>query len=144
MSPETQNRLASVLDRQIGVATALASLLDVERAALSGTAAEEVARRAGEKVALLQRLEQLEVERDQLCRGVDAQNQPSIEIRQRWRSLMSLAKTCRDANEVNGYIINARHHQVRQMIDILRGGAPVTYGPQGKTTANALRALAQA
>ncbi len=144
MSPDTQNRLASVLDRQSAVATELASLLDAERSALSGTAADEVARRAEEKVALLQRMEGLEAERNHLFRDVDADGEPPIEIRQRWRALMSLAKSCRDANEVNGYIINARNHQVRQLIDILRGSPSVTYGPQGKTTPNALRALAQA
>ena len=144
MAPDTQNRLASVLDRQIAVAMELASLLDAERTALAGSAADQVARRATEKVALLQSMEQLEMERNQLCEGEFASGESTIENRRRWGSLMSIAKACRDANEVNGYIINARNHQVRQMIDILRGGASVTYGPQGKTTANALRALAQA
>ncbi len=152
MSPDTQNRLAAVLDRQIALATTLASLLDAERAALSGTAAEEVARCAAEKAALLRDMDQLESERAGLCRNLappddawtDDLPGTTAEIRRRWRTLMSLAKTCRDANDVNGYIINARHHQVRQMIDILRGGAAVTYGPQGRQMATALRALAQA
>jgi len=51
---------------------------------------------------------------------------------------------CREANEVNGYIINVRRVQVRQLLDVVRGGAAVTYGPQGKTFARALRALARA
>lgn len=152
MSPDAQNRLAAVLDRQIALATELASLLDTERAALSGTAADEVSRRAAEKLALLQSLEQLEAERAGLCQGMAALGAPSSDdlpgtsdaIRQRWHALLAVAKSCRDANEVNGYIINARHHQVRQLIDVLRGGAAVTYGPQGKTTTTALRALAQA
>ncbi len=51
---------------------------------------------------------------------------------------------CQKANEVNGYIINVRRVQVRQLIDVVRGGAAVTYGPQGKTFSKALRALARA
>jgi len=46
--------------------------------------------------------------------------------------------------KVNGYIIRVRQNQVRQLMDIVRGAAPVVYGPQGKTLANALRALARA
>jgi flagellar biosynthesis/type III secretory pathway chaperone len=57
---------------------------------------------------------------------------------------MALVAECRTANEVNGYIINARQGQVRQLINLVRGGAPATYGPQGKTSSRALRALAQA
>ena len=52
---------------------------------------------------------------------------------------------CRIANEVNGRIIHMRQHQIRQLIDIVRGApAMTTYSPQGKTFAKALRALAQA
>jgi len=37
-----------------------------------------------------------------------------------------------------------RQGQVRQLIDIVRGGPALTYSPQGKTFAKALRALARA
>ena len=57
---------------------------------------------------------------------------------------MELMAGCRAANEVNGYIIHVRQNQIRQLMDILRGTTPVTYGPQGKTFARALRALARA
>jgi flagellar biosynthesis/type III secretory pathway chaperone len=45
---------------------------------------------------------------------------------------------------VNGHIIHIRQNQIRQLLNIVRGGAPMTYGPQGKTYAKALRALAKA
>jgi flagellar biosynthesis/type III secretory pathway chaperone len=51
---------------------------------------------------------------------------------------------CRTANDVNGHIIHVRQHQVQQLIDIVRGGPAITYDPQGKTFAKALRALARA
>ena len=63
---------------------------------------------------------------------------------ERWRALMELMAGCRTANEVNGYIIHVRQNQIRQLMDIVRGASPVTYGPQGKTFATALRALARA
>jgi flagellar biosynthesis/type III secretory pathway chaperone len=58
--------------------------------------------------------------------------------------LLELMAGCRSANEVNGYIIRVRQNQVRQLMDIVRGAAPVVYGPQGKTFGKALRALARA
>jgi flagellar biosynthesis/type III secretory pathway chaperone len=58
--------------------------------------------------------------------------------------LMELMAGCRTANDVNGHIIHVRQHQIRQLIDIVRGGPAITYGPQGKTFAKALRALARA
>jgi flagellar biosynthesis/type III secretory pathway chaperone len=51
---------------------------------------------------------------------------------------------CRTANEVNGHIIHTRQHQIGQLLDIVRGGPAITYGPRGKTFAKALRALARA
>jgi flagellar biosynthesis/type III secretory pathway chaperone len=57
---------------------------------------------------------------------------------------MELMAGCRTANEVNGHIIHVRQHQVRQLLDIVRGGPALTYSPQGKTFAKALRALARA
>jgi flagellar biosynthesis/type III secretory pathway chaperone len=52
---------------------------------------------------------------------------------------------CRTANELNGHIIRVRQHQIRQLIDIVRGKpAAVTYDPHGKTFAKALRPLARA
>jgi flagellar biosynthesis/type III secretory pathway chaperone len=65
-------------------------------------------------------------------------------VTERWRSLMGLIAACSTANEVNGRIVHIRQVQTRQLIDIVRGGPPVTYGPRGKTFATALRALARA
>jgi flagellar biosynthesis/type III secretory pathway chaperone len=57
---------------------------------------------------------------------------------------MELIAHCRAANELNGYIIHVRQNQIRQLLDIVRGASPAVYGPQGKTSARALRPLAQA
>ena len=57
---------------------------------------------------------------------------------------MALMAGCRKANDVNGHIIHIRQNQIRQLFDIVRGSAPTTYGPQGKTLTRTLRALARA
>jgi flagellar biosynthesis/type III secretory pathway chaperone len=91
---------------------------------------------------LIGRIEGLESERRRLWDPEGAASSDSVTVR--WRSLMTVVARCRNANDVNGYIINMRRGQVRQLIDAVRGGAPVTYGPSGKTFATALRALARA
>jgi len=122
--------------------TMLAATLAAEREALTGNSPTALAEQAAQKIALLGTFENLEGERRSL--GGAALSQLSDAAAQRWRALMELMTGCREANEVNGYIINVRRVQVRQLLDVVRGGAAVTYGPQGKTFARALRALARA
>ena len=57
---------------------------------------------------------------------------------------MELMAGCKTANGINGRIIHVRQHQIRQLIDIVRDGPAITYGPQGKSFAKGLRALARA
>ncbi len=158
MNSDTERRLEAVLDREIEAARSLSKTLDDERVALSGTCHAEVLAQAAHKTELLAAIEQLEAERRQLCataqitlpprkRGtaaVDIAETVSFNVGERWRSLLELIAACRVANEVNGYIINARRGHVSQLMNILRGGSSITYGPQGKTFAKSLRALARA
>jgi flagellar biosynthesis/type III secretory pathway chaperone len=142
MTNDARHRLELVLDREIEVARQLAATLAAERDALTGNSPTAVAEQSAQKVALLGTFAGLEGER--LGLGEPPFSQISNIAAQRWRDLMEVMAVCRKANEVNGYIINVRRVQVRQLIDVLRGGAAVTYGPQGKTFAKALRALARA
>jgi flagellar biosynthesis/type III secretory pathway chaperone len=143
MDQDARRRLEDVLDREIEVARALAAALAAERAALTGDSPEAVERQAAEKIKIIAAIEQLETERRALC---PAPNAPGLAaaIAERWRALMELMAGCRSANDINGQIIHVRQHQIGQLIDIVRGGPSVTYGPQGKTFAKALRALARA
>ncbi|MEA3150243.1 MAG: flagellar biosynthesis protein FlgN [Gammaproteobacteria bacterium] len=138
-------RLEDLLDREIEAARALSIALEAERAALTGAAPAAVHETAAEKVRLLGVIEALETERRSIW-GSSETHAPSLaaSVAERWRALMELMAGCRTANEVNGHIIHIRQHQIHQLIDIVRGGTPVTYGPQGKTFAKALRALAWA
>ena len=148
MHSDARQRLEVVLDRDLGVAALLQATLDAERTALTGTSSEAVATSAGEKMALFADIERLEAERRVLCdaAGVDLRREEGMpdSLSGRWRALLELMARCRTANEINGYIINVRRNQVGQLLDALRGGTPATYGPNGKTFAKALRALAQA
>ena len=143
MEQDARRRLEDVLDREIEAARSLAATLAAEQAALTGDSPQAVEQKAAEKLQLLNAMEKLEAERRVLC---PIPNAPGLAaaVAERWRSLMELVAGCRTANEVNGHIIHVRQHQVRQLLDIVRGGPAITYSPQGKTLAKALRALARA
>ncbi len=153
MKDDARRRLEDLLDHEIEVARTLATTLDAERAALTGASPQAVEQQAGEKMRLLAAIEKLEDERRavsvaaeqglpgaRVARGTDI----ASTVAERWRTLMELMAGCRTANEINGYIINLRQGQVSQLLGILRGATPLTYTPQGKTFAKALRALAKA
>jgi flagellar biosynthesis/type III secretory pathway chaperone len=142
MNDAVLQRLETVLDHEIQLAEELAATLATERAALTGLVHAAVVEQAAIKTALVGRIESLESERRNLWDPAVAESSASVSAR--WRSLMEVVARCRKANDVNGYIINTRSGQVRQLIDVVRGGAPVTYGPAGKTFSRALRALARA
>jgi flagellar biosynthesis/type III secretory pathway chaperone len=142
MEHAARRRLEDVLDREIDAARSLAATLVAERTALTGDSPQAVEQKSAEKIQILETIEKLEVER----RGLWATPGLGLAatVAERWRALMELMAGCRTANDVNGHIIHVRQHQVQQLIDIVRGGPAITYGPQGKTFAKALRALARA
>jgi flagella synthesis protein FlgN len=148
MIEDARRRLEDLLDREIETARLLASTLAAERDALTGDSPDAVRQRAAEKVRLLETMERVERERRALSAetgfGAALDATQAGPLADRWRALMELVAGCRAANEVNGYIIHVRQHQIRQLMDIVRGASPVIYGPQGKTFTKAPRALAQA
>jgi len=143
MIPDARRSLEDLLDREIELAGVLSATLAAEKAALTGDSPEAVEKNAAEKIRVLETLEKLDQERRALCESPTTPGL-AVTVVERWRRLMELMAGCRTANEVNGHIIHVRRHQIRQLIDIVRGGPSVTYDPQGKTFAKALRALARA
>ena len=132
------------MDREIELARILATTLAAERSALTGDSPQAVVQQAAEKTRVLTAIENLEQERRAISAAPITSGFGATVI-ERWRALMELMAGCRTANEVNGRIIHVRQHQIRQLIDIVRGGTPsITYDNQGKTMAKALRALARA
>jgi flagellar biosynthesis/type III secretory pathway chaperone len=154
MNEDARSHLEELLDREIDAAHALAAALEEERKALTGTSPQTIEEKAAEKIHLLGAIEKLEDERRALA-AVAEQALPGARVPQgsslaatvaeRWRKLMELMAGCRTSNEINGYIINLRQGQIRQLIGVVRGGAPLTtYTSQGRTFARALRPLAKA
>ena len=156
MHTDTHRRLEVVLRREIEAARSLAAALAEERTALTGNSPQAVIDTAAAKTALFGALEALDAERRQLCDAASiflpSQHRgltpliagASKNVAEHWRELLALIAGCRVANEVNGYIINARRGQIDQLLQLLRGGAPVIYGPQGRTNGQSRRALAWA
>ena len=145
MNHDARHRLEVLLSREMTAAQSLAQILAAERSALTGDSSEVVKEMAAEKIGLLNSIEEMEAERRILwgiCGGDGAAFGPIVA--ERWRALMALLAGCRKANDVNGHIIRIRQNQIRQLFDIVRGGAPTTYGPQGKTLTSTPRALARA
>ena len=143
MIPEARRRLEDLLDREIELARILAATIADEKTALTGDSPQAVEKNAAEKIRVLETIEILEEERRALCAS-PASPGIAATVVERWRKLMELMAGCRIANEVNGHIIHVRQHQIRQLIDIVRGGPSITYDPHGKTFAKALRAIARA
>jgi flagellar biosynthesis/type III secretory pathway chaperone len=144
MNQDARHRLEDLLDREIELARTLATTLAAERTALTGDSPQAVEQQAVEKTRVLSAIEKLEQERRTLY-AAPITSGFGTAVMERWRALMELMAGCRNANEVNGHIIHVRQHQIRQLIDIVRGGSPsITYDNQGKTMAKALRALARA
>jgi flagellar biosynthesis/type III secretory pathway chaperone len=153
MNDDARRRLEDLLDREIEIARGLSETLSAERAALTGSSPDAVEHQAAEKTRLLGIIETLESERRTLAASAE-QSLPGARVppgtgvaaavAERWRTLMELMAGCRASNEVNGYIINLRQGQIKQLLNVVRGVSPVTYTSQGKTLAKALRALAKA
>jgi flagellar biosynthesis/type III secretory pathway chaperone len=143
MIQDARRTLEDLLDREIELARVLAATLAAEKTALTGDSPAAVEQNAAEKIRVLEAIEKLEQERRALCATPTAPGIAATVV-ERWRRLMELMAGCRTANEVNGHIIHVRRHQIRQLLDIVRGGPAVTYDPQGKTFAKALRAIARA
>jgi flagellar biosynthesis/type III secretory pathway chaperone len=153
MNEDARSRLENLLDREIEAARALAATLDEERRALTGTSPQSVEEKAAEKMRLLGAIETLDDERRALAAAAE---QPlpgaraplgaalAATVAERWRTLMELMAGCRTSNQINGYIINLRQGQIKQLIGVVRGASPLTYTSQGKTFARAQRALAKA
>jgi flagellar biosynthesis/type III secretory pathway chaperone len=143
MQQDARYRLEDLLDREIELARSLAATLAAERTSLTGDSPEAVEKNAADKIRVLQSIEKLEVERRALHAG-PVNSGLGATVVERWRALMALMAGCRTANDVNGYIIHVRQHQIRQLIEIVRGAPAITYDSHGKTFAKALRALARA
>ena len=160
----TRCALDQVLDREIAAGNALAAALETERAALVGsevaaleastTAKERLAREFeladGERRALLARLGYgpSAADMEEVIRALeDPGCSDAGPLATRWRRIVALVASCRDANERNGLIVALQSRRTRQALNVLRTGCAneLVYGRTGAgAAAPASRALGRA
>src|SRR5690606_18718002 len=99
--------------------------------ALDTTSAEALDQAGAQKQALMQQLEQLDAERQLLCREQPArQAAPETE----WVRVVQSLRRCHTLNQRNGSAVNQRLTQVRQALASLTGhsGESELYGRSGE------------
>ncbi len=126
MNADTQ-RLGAVLTEQIRAAEAMLETLGLERRALSDRDHEALGTATEAKARLVDTLENLESERRTLAHGDDAADAPD------WQRLRELIARCKDENQRNGTLLQARAENVRVALKTLRGSEPELYGATGRT-----------
>lgn len=133
MSKDLRHEMADALDAVIGdmreEASRLAEALAAERGALERADADALHLAGGAKQTHLDRLEQLDAERQQLSRALAATT-PAQRIA--WEGVMAALAECQRANQSNGQIVGQRLRQVRQALSVLTGSTESgVYGPGG-------------
>lgn len=133
MSPDLREEMASALDAVLGdmrmTVAALATALADERGALEQADADALHFAGSSKQAHLEKLEQLDAERQQLTRAI-ATTTPAQ--RATWEEVLAVLTDCRHANQYNGQLVGQRLRQVRQALSVLTGSNDSgVYGPEG-------------
>jgi flagella synthesis protein FlgN len=149
-------QLLTVVHQQIESAELLLAILQEEKQALTGTDSNVLSGVTTRKHAQLERVEQLEGQRQKTCNalGMNAAGSAMTQLAARepqlaraWQTLAGIVLQCRSANETNGIITRTRQRQVGQLMGLLRGGdgRESTYSAAGTTAVNSnSRALARA
>lgn len=67
-------------------------------------------------------------------------------LRRHWVAALEAARRCRDLNDRNGALVNARMRRVEGMLNVLTGqrATPTLYGPQGQMAASRGRSIVNA
>lgn len=153
------DRLALVIRDALAETRALEAALGDERQALEAEDTAALDASGDAKRGCLARLERLDGERRQLLGlaghredddgmaallGASPSGHPLHSL---WAALRESAIRCRDANAVNGAIVQLRRQQIARALDVLRGGAesrPSVYGADGTQRGEAGRLVGSA
>jgi len=122
----------------------LRSLLSEENRALLENNIEQLGELCDAKLDAARRLEQLDErlrqiapdlrgDRDQAGAWLQQQDQGG-QLLSCWRTLGEFAKECRERNQANGALLDARSGQVRNALQALRPAPAATYGPSGTSS----------
>ena len=128
---ELNDALASVLDDMQQATDQLLTALEAERAALDNASVEGLDHASTQKQALMQKLEQLDAERQLLCREQPVRQ---AALDSEWQHVLQSLRQCHTLNQRNGHAVNQRLTQVRQALAILTGhtGDSELYGRTGE------------
>lgn len=146
----TRDQLGALLDDEGRVLADLEALLSSEHEILVRNDSPEALEAAcGERQQRMGELLRIQDERRSLLRmlgqspdnaGIDALLRAcdtGDRLRTRWQACAEAARRCRDLNDRNGALVNARMKRVEGMLEILTGQrpGPRVYGPQGQVAA---------
>jgi flagellar biosynthesis/type III secretory pathway chaperone len=120
-------RLAAVLDEEIRCAEAMLEALAGENRALADGDQAALALATDAKTKVVDALEKLEAERRELARGDEPADAPE------WQRLRELIGRCKEQNQRNGMLLQARAENVRVALKALRGSDVGLYGATGRT-----------
>jgi flagella synthesis protein FlgN len=123
-------RLTAVLDEQIRCAEAMLETLDRESKALACGDHDELGAATDSKARLVEALEKLESERRNLT------EEATLGSSQEWQRLRELVTECKNRNQRNGTLLQARAQSVRIALKTLRGSEPDLYGATGRASAH--------
>lgn len=139
-NPSLSQRLDDTLAAHLDCTRLLQSTLASEREALLANDIDALERLTSTKAAAAERLAELGSALNRLrgeagAERIDAlieRSDPSGRNGQRWRELIALAAQCHDANRANAALLDARSHQIRSALQLLRGSASgQTYARSG-------------
>jgi len=141
------NTLEQVVDQTAQCVASMLECLLAERENLIARNSEAIQESTKNKLALFDRLEQLEARRHDLILaagfsedgGMDrllAQTANSARVKLRWNQVLDDLAACRDVNQINGGILELGRRQAEQALAILRGqvAQPRLYGAGGDTS----------
>ncbi len=122
-------RLSAVLAEEIRAAEAMLETLEEESRALTAGNPDALGAATDAKARLVDTLEKLETERRKLTPDTGTLSAPE------WQRLRELIARCKDDNQRNGTLLQARAENVRAALKTLRGSEPELYGATGRAPA---------
>jgi flagellar biosynthesis protein FlgN len=124
-------RLSAVIGEQLRSAEAMLETLTRENRALTDGDQSALAAATEAKAQLVDAIEKLESERCDLAQRVDTAAAPE------WQRLREVVALCKEQNQRNGLLLQARAENVRIALKTLRGSEPELYSATGRTPSRA-------
>ena len=133
------SQLTVVLKNMLACMKQLHELLTLEQDTLGQEHYADLVQISNKKLALTRQVEQLECDRQALLSNTPSSQSSSqswlltAQIRQNWNEIEQLSRQCKEINQVNGAIIEAKRRSVQSRLSILRGEFinNVLYGMKG-------------